>query len=79
MSLSRKLDLLRFIFFPGSRKEDLKLQINLEYRRALAESNGVKEIEVENLYDWNSIALRLINPTSVDGQTVILPKIQTTG
>lgn len=69
MSLIRKFDLLKFIFFPGLRKDDLKLQINLEYRRVLAERNGVKEIEVEKLFDWNSIDLRLINPTSMDGQT----------
>jgi len=67
--LKRKLKLVKFILFPGSFREDLKLKVNLEYRRYLAAKNGIKEINVENLLDWDSLDLKLSRPSTSDGQT----------
>jgi len=67
--LKRKIDLAKFLLFPGGQKNDLKLQINLEYQRALMARIGIKEIEVECLFNWNALDLKLSKPTTVDGQT----------
>lgn len=69
ISLKRKMDLAMFLLFPGGQKDDLKLQIDLEYQRALMARNGIREIEVENLFDWNALDLKLSKPTTTDGQT----------
>ena len=57
------------MLFPGKLKNSLKLQINLEYRRLLAAKYGIKEIQVEDLFDWDSLELKVSRPTTSDGHT----------
>jgi precorrin-6B methylase 2 len=75
----RKVDLAKFILFSKEYRYDLKLRINLEYRRALAARNGVHEIEMEKLLDWDNLDLKLSRPTSADGQTSKLELLILTG
>ena len=65
--LKHRTRLLRFVLSPGYLREDLRLHVNLMYRRRLSTESGIKEKEVESLLDWDAVEVKLSRPSTNDG------------
>lgn len=65
--LWRKMKLLLRFLSPVFRR-NVKSQINAEYRRFLAEKNGISTCAINSLVDWEKLNLSFSSPTSNMGQ-----------
>ena len=76
---ARKINMFISVFQDAFYQQEVKSGIIKGYRKFISKKSGVKPLEVNSLTDWNTLELKLVNPTSNAGQVSHLELLSIVG